>query len=247
MAQLAGQYGVCETVICNRLAEAGADPARDRLRAGRYRPARRTRRPDRHRGDAMTGTQPEAAWLGYSFRELHQIAARATVYCRRGDRFAFPERFEIGWTGVVGHLAGCEEPPGPSTCTRPGCALSAGPAARSCASTASPGAATGSRRCRASTPTGRTRPLPLPAPPWSTGWRCGRSGRCSARCTRWPSSPWPRTATTPRPRSRRLPCSSFSTLISQARAAFLELWHEGGTPSRIWAVGKHGNGDPALT
>lgn len=25
-----------------------------------------------------------AAWLGYTFRELHQIAARAAVYCRWG-------------------------------------------------------------------------------------------------------------------------------------------------------------------
>jgi hypothetical protein len=42
------------------------------------------------------------------------------------------------------------------------------------------------------------------------------------------------------------PYNSFSTLISQARAAFLELWHEGETPSRIWAVDRHGTTDPAL-
>ena len=35
------------------------------------------------------GRQAEAAWLGYTLRELHQIAARATVYCRWGDRFPF--------------------------------------------------------------------------------------------------------------------------------------------------------------
>ena len=47
------------------------------------------------------GSAGVAAW--------HQIAARATVYCRWGDRFPFPERFEIAWAGVVDHLAGCEE------------------------------------------------------------------------------------------------------------------------------------------
>jgi hypothetical protein len=61
----------------------------------------------------MTGSQQaaEAAWLGYTFRELHQIAARATIYCRWGDRFPFHQRLEIAWDGVVDHLAACEQPP----------------------------------------------------------------------------------------------------------------------------------------
>jgi hypothetical protein len=42
------------------------------------------------------------------------------------------------------------------------------------------------------------------------------------------------------------PYSSFTTLVSQARAAFLELWHEGEAPSRVWAVDRHGTTDPAL-
>jgi hypothetical protein len=59
----------------------------------------------------MTGAQADAAWLGYTLRELHQIAARATIYCRWGDRFPFSVRFEIAWDGVVDHLVGCQEPP----------------------------------------------------------------------------------------------------------------------------------------
>ena len=47
------------------------------------------------------GAYQEDAWLGYTFRELHQIAARATIYCRWGDRFPFSVRFEIAWDGVV--------------------------------------------------------------------------------------------------------------------------------------------------
>jgi anti-sigma regulatory factor (Ser/Thr protein kinase) len=58
----------------------------------------------------MTGGQEaaEVAWLGYTLRELHHIA---TVYCRWGDRFGFPDKFEIAWAGVVDHLAGCDQPP----------------------------------------------------------------------------------------------------------------------------------------
>jgi hypothetical protein len=39
------------------------------------------------------------------------------------------------------------------------------------------------------------------------------------------------------------PYSSFSYLISQARAEFLALWHQGEAPSRIWANDRHGDGD----
>jgi hypothetical protein len=39
------------------------------------------------------------------------------------------------------------------------------------------------------------------------------------------------------------PYSTFTALISQARAEFLALWHEGQQPSRIWATDKHGHGD----
>ena len=38
------------------------------------------------------------------------------------------------------------------------------------------------------------------------------------------------------------PYGSFSYLISQARAEFFALWHEGQEPSRLWA-NKHGDGD----
>lgn len=42
------------------------------------------------------------------------------------------------------------------------------------------------------------------------------------------------------------PYTTFTSLIHQARAAFLQLWHEGENPSRIWAADKHGDTDPAL-
>ncbi len=40
--------------------------------------------------------------------------------------------------------------------------------------------------------------------------------------------------------------ATFTGLIGEARTAFLALWHEGETPSRLWAADKHGNGGPAL-
>jgi hypothetical protein len=39
------------------------------------------------------------------------------------------------------------------------------------------------------------------------------------------------------------PYSTFTALISQARAEFLALWHEGQEPSRPWANDRHGHGD----
>ncbi len=39
------------------------------------------------------------------------------------------------------------------------------------------------------------------------------------------------------------PYSTFSYLISEARAEFFALWHQGETPSRIWATDRRGDTD----
>jgi hypothetical protein len=195
----------------------------------------------------MTGTQTEAAWLGYSFRELHQIAARATIYCRWGDRFGFPERFEIAWAGVVDHLAGCDEPPGSFDLYKAGM-RAIGRASNK--ELREHGITRGSNGLQA-------------MPSFDAYWAHKTSPAADAavvdRLAVWQI--WPMLRPLHQMAFLALaahgdyaqaadavgyPYSSFTTLISQARAAFLELWHEGETPSRIWAADKHGNGDPAL-
>jgi hypothetical protein len=39
------------------------------------------------------------------------------------------------------------------------------------------------------------------------------------------------------------PYSTFSALICEARAELLARWHEGETPSRLWATDEHGDSD----
>lgn len=195
----------------------------------------------------MTGTQAEAAWLGYSFRELHQIAARATVYCRWGDRFPFSERFEIAWDGVVDHLAGCEEPPEPFDLYK---------AAQRAIGRAS------ERELRQHGVTRGSNGLQA-MPSFDAYWtpRAGAPADAAVvdRLAVWQI--WPMLRPLHQMAFLALaahgdyaqaadavgyPYNSFTTLISQARAAFLELWHEGETPSRIWAADRRGATDPAL-
>jgi hypothetical protein len=199
----------------------------------------------------MTSTQagsgPEAAWLGYSLRELHQIAARATVYCRWGDRFPFPERFEIAWSGVVDHLAGCEEAPESFDLYKAGMR------------------AIGRASERELREHGITRgsdglqPMPRFDAYWAPRTGAPADAAVVDRLAVWQI--WP----VLRPLHQMVflalaahgdyakaaeaagySYSAFSTLISQARAAFLELWHEGETPSRLWAADMNGTADPAL-
>lgn len=195
----------------------------------------------------MTGTQAEVAWLGYSFRELHQIAARATVYCRWGDRFPFPERFEIAWAGVVDHLTGCDEPPESFDLYKAGMR------------------AIGRANDKELREHGITRSGDglRAMPSFDAYWAHKTSPAADAavvdRLAVWQI--WPMLRPLHQMAFLALaahgdyaqaaeavgyPYSSFSSLISQARVAFLELWHEGETPSRTWAADKHGNGDPAL-
>lgn len=193
------------------------------------------------------GQQEQAAWLGYSFLELHQIAARATVYCRWGDRFPFPERFEIAWAGVVDHLAGCEETPESFDLYK------AGQRAIGRAS---------SRELREHGVTRGSDGLQA-MPSFDIYWGHKTSPAADAavvdRLAVWQI--WPMLRPLHQMAFLALaahgdyaqaaaavgyPYNSFSTLVSQARAAFLELWHEGETPSRIWATDRHGTTDPGL-
>jgi hypothetical protein len=195
----------------------------------------------------VTARQAEAAWLGYTFRELHQIAARATVYCRWGDRFPFSARFEIAWDGVVDHLAGCQEPPESFDLYKAGM-RAIGRASE--------------RELREHGITRGSDGLQV-MPRFDAYWapRHGAPADASVvdRLAVWQIWPmlrplhqmaflalaahgdYARAA-----EAAGYPYSTFSSLIGEARAAFFALWHEGETPSRIWAADKHGNGDPAI-
>lgn len=195
----------------------------------------------------MTGGQADAVWLGYSFRDLHQIAARATVYCRWGDRFPFPERFEIAWSGVVDHLAGCEQPPESFDLYKAGM-RAIGRA--------------GSKELREHGITRGSDGL-IAMPSFDAYWapRTGAPADAAVvdRLAVWQI--WPVLRPLHQMAFLALAAhgdyakaaeaagysyATFTSLIGEARAAFLALWHEGETPSRIWATDKHGNGDPAL-
>jgi hypothetical protein len=174
----------------------------------------------------MTGAQADAAWLGYTFRELHQIAARATIYCRWGDRFPFSVRFEIAWDGVVDHLAGCQEPPESFDLYKAGMR------------------AIGRASDRELREHGITRGGDgLQVMPRFDAYWAPRAGAPADAGVVDRLAVWQIWAML-RP-LHQMAFLTFTSLIGEARAAFLALWHEGETPSRIWATDKHGNGDPA--
>jgi hypothetical protein len=193
------------------------------------------------------GGKNQAAWLSYSFRELHQIAARATLYCRWGDRFPFPERFEIAWAGVVDHLAGCEEPPESFDLYKAGQRAIGRASERELREH---GVTRGSDGLQA---------MPSFDAYWAPRTGAPADATVVDRLAVWQI--WPMLRPLHQMAFLALaahgdyaaaaeavgyPYNSFSTLVSQARAAFLELWHEGEAPSRIWAADKHGSGDPVL-
>jgi hypothetical protein len=205
--------------------------------------------PMKKEGSAISGSQQatEAAWLGYTFRELHQIAARATVYCRWGDRFPFAERFEIAWAGVVDHLTGCEQPPESFDLYKAGMRAIGRASDRELREH---GVTRGSDGLQA-------------MPSFDVYWAHKTSPAADAAVVDrlavrqiWPML---------RPLHQMAflalaahgdyyqaalatgyPYSTFSVLITQARAEFLRLWHEGEAPSRIWAADKHGDTDPVV-
>jgi hypothetical protein len=187
---------------------------------------------------------PDEVWLGYTFAELRRIAERATVRCRWADRLPFGERFEIAWAGIIDHLTGCDTPPQPSELHRA--------AQRAIGRTSDQelrehGARHGPDGLYA-TPRFEIYWAPKPAPPadatvvdriamWQV-WATLRPLHKMAFLALAAHNDYATAA-----EAVGYPYSTFSSLICEARAEFLAHWHEGETPSRIWANDRHGKGD----
>ncbi|MGH3275742.1 MAG: hypothetical protein ACRDNZ_15630 [Streptosporangiaceae bacterium] len=197
---------------------------------------------------AATGVRPGAggqeAWLGYTLGELTQIARRAAVYCRWGDRFALPERFEIAWTGVVDYLAGCDSSPEPFEVYKAGMRAIG---------------RTGERELREH---GVTRGAEgLAAMPrfeayWAPRATPGADVRVVERVALWQIwamlRPLHQLALlalaahgdyAAAAQAAGYSYTSYTCLVSEARTAFFALWHEGEAPSRIWSTDQGGDGD----
>jgi hypothetical protein len=190
------------------------------------------------------GAGGQEAWLGYTLGELTQIARRAAVYCRWGDRFPLPERFEIAWTGVVDHLAGCDRPPEPFEVYKAGMrAISR----------------VGERELRehgvAHTSEGM-RAMPRFGAYWAPRATPGADIRVVERVALWQIwamlRPLHQLALlalaahgdyTAAAQAAGYSYTSYTCLVSEARTAFFALWHEGEAPSRIWSADQGGDGD----
>jgi hypothetical protein len=186
----------------------------------------------------------QEVWLGYTFGELRRIADRATVYCRWGDRFPFPERFEIAWAGIIDYLTGCDTPPEPFDVYK--------------AAQRAIGRASGKELAEHGLRHGPEGPHPTPGFEiyWTPKPAPAADTTVVDRMALWQI--W----ATLRPLHKMAflalaahndytaaaqavgyPYSTFAALICQARAEFLALWHEAEAPSRIWATDRHGHGD----
>jgi hypothetical protein len=188
--------------------------------------------------------RPDEVWLGYTLAELRRIADRATAYCRWGARFPVGERFDIAWAGIIDYLTACESPPEPVEVYR---------AAQRAIGRASErelgehGLRHGPDGLYA-TPRFEIYWTPKPAPPADTTvveriamwqiWATLRPLHKMAFLALAAHNDYTKAA-----EAVGYPYSTFAYLISQARAEFLALWHEGQQPSRPWATDRHGNGD----
>jgi hypothetical protein len=188
--------------------------------------------------------RPEEAWLGYTFTDLRNIADRATAYCRWGDRFPFPERFDIAWAGIIDYLTSCQTPPEPFEVYK--------------AAQRAIGAATDTELREHglrhgpdglyATPRFDIYWTPKPAPAADTVvvdrialwqiWATLRPLHKMALLALAAHGDYTTAA-----QAIGYPYGSFSYLISQARAEFFALWHQTETPSRLWANNKHGATD----
>jgi hypothetical protein len=184
------------------------------------------------------------AWLGYTLGELSQIARRAAVCCRWEDRFALPERFEIAWAGVVDYLAGCDRAPDWFEVYKAGMRAISRASDRELREH---GVTRGDDGVVAM-PRFEAYWLPGTAPPpenrviervalWQI-WEMLRPLHQMALLALAAHGDYARAA-----QATGHSYTTFTCLISSARAEFLALWHEGEAPSRIWATDKHGDGD----
>jgi hypothetical protein len=196
----------------------------------------------------MTEPQPPACqdevWLGFTFAELRRIAERATIYCRWGDRFGFPERFEIAWAGIIDYLTDCDSPPEPFEVYK-AAQRAIGHASEK--ELAEHGMRHGPDGIHA-TPRFEVYWTPKPAPAadatvvdrialWQI-WATLRPLHKMAFLALAAHNDYTKAA-----QAVGYPYSTFTALICQARAEFLALWHEGQAPSHIWATDRHGDGD----
>jgi hypothetical protein len=186
----------------------------------------------------------EEAWLGYTFTELCQIADRATVYCRWGDRFGVPERFEIAWAGLIDYLTTCDAPPDSFEVYK---------AAQRAIGRASDkelrehGVRNGPDGLYA-TPRFEIYWAPKPAPSADATvidrialWQIWATLRPLHKMALLALAAHADYATAAQ--AVGCPYGTFTSLISQARAEFFALWHEGEAPARIWANDKRGHTD----
>jgi len=192
--------------------------------------------------EPQPGTSGQEAWLGYTFTQLRQIADRAAVYCRWGDRFAAPERFEIAWAGLVDHLTTCGD-----TSPEPFELYKAAQRAIGRASNKElneHGVTHGGDGLHAM-PKFQIYWTPRPAPAadatvvdkiamWQI-WATLRPLHKLVFLALAAHNDYTQAA-----QAIGYPYSTFTALICQARAEFLALWHEGDTPSRLWAYDRHG-------
>ena len=194
--------------------------------------------------DPQLRAHGEEAWLGYTFTELRRIADRATVHCRWGDRFPFPERFEIAWVGIIDYLAACGTSPEPFEMYK---AAQRAIGQATDAELREHGLRHGSDGLY-DTPRFEIYWTPKPAPAadstvvdrvamWQI-WATLRPLHKMAFLALAAHADYGKAA-----QAIGYPYGSFSYLISQARAEFLALWHEDEAPSRIWATDRHGEGD----
>jgi hypothetical protein len=193
----------------------------------------------------VTGPQRRAhgeeVWLGYTFTQLRQIADRAALYCRWGDRFAPAERFEIAWAGLIDHLTTCDAPPESFELYK-------------AAQRAIGRASSKERSEHGLTSDGEAMPkfeiywAPRPAPAADTTvvdkiamwqiWATLRPLHKMAFLALAAHNDYAQAA-----QAIGYPYSTFTALICQARAEFLVRWHEGERPSRIWVCDRHGTAD----
>jgi hypothetical protein len=196
----------------------------------------------------MTEPEPRAhgqeAWLGYTFTQLRQIADRAARYCRWGDRFAAPERFEIAWAGLVDHLTACEAPPEPFELYK----AAQRAIGRASSKELNEHGLTHGGDGLTAMPRFEIYWAPRPAPPadatvvdriamWQI-WATLRPLHKLAFLALAAHDDYAQAA-----QAIGYPYSTFTALIWEARAEFLARWHEGERPSRIWACDRHGTTD----